>query len=352
MVVPRGLLAEVQAIADSGDKLRRNRGRRGLDVLNRLQSSEAIDIDADTTFVLMLEAQRRGHEVLTGDPRDLLVEDGAAVARLRPVTLRRERGNHADLGPERTVLLDRDVDLLFQRKDPPVDADYVTALQILTLCRRTLVLNRPQGVLAANEKLYAVHFPDLMPETRVTRSITELLSFLAKLGGEMIVKPLDGKGGEGIFHLHREDRNLNAILEQATAFGTRWIMAQRYLREIRSGDKRILLLEGEPIGAFSPRWAGETTSPRQSARRWTRGAGGNRRRRSSHRPSTGAFAAPRRPLLRRNRRDRGDAHRGQRDEPDGHAGDQHPRGRPTRGAGDRTSRGEGRGARKTGNSES
>jgi glutathione synthase len=211
---------------------------------------ESIDIDADTTFVLMLEAQRRGHEVLAGDPRDLFVEDGAAVARLRPVTLRRERGNHADLGPERTVLLDRDVDLLFQRKDPPVDADYVTALQILTLCQRTLVLNRPQGVLVANEKLYAVHFPDLMPETRVTRSITELQSFLAKLGGEMIVKPLDGKGGEGIFHVHREDRNLNAILEQATAFGTRWIMAQRYLREIRGGDKRILLLEGEPIGAL------------------------------------------------------------------------------------------------------
>ena len=211
---------------------------------------ESIDIDKDTTFVLMLEAQRRGHEVLVGDPRDLFVEDGAAVARVRPVTLRRERGNHASPGPERAVVLDRDVDLLFQRKDPPVDADYVTALQILMLCRRTVVLNRPEGVLAANEKLYAVHFPDLMPETRVTRSIPDLLNFLAKLGGEMIVKPLDGKGGEGIFHVHREDRNLGAILEQATAFGTRWIMAQRYLPEIREGDKRILLLEGEPLGAL------------------------------------------------------------------------------------------------------
>jgi glutathione synthase len=166
------------------------------------------------------------------------------------VTLRRERGNHASLAPERAVVLDRDVDLLFQRKDPPVDAAYVTALQILMLCRRTAVLNRPEGVLAANEKLYAVHFPDLMPETRVTRSIPELLNFLGKLGGEMIVKPLDGKGGEGIFHVHREDRNLGAILEQVTAFGTRWIMAQRYLPDIREGDKRILLLEGEPLGAL------------------------------------------------------------------------------------------------------
>jgi glutathione synthase len=211
---------------------------------------ESIDIDADTTFVLMLEAQARDHEVLVGDPRDLLVEDGAAVARLRPVTLRRERGSHARLGAERTVVLARDVALLFQRKDPPVDAAYVTALQILMLCRRTLVLNRPQGVLAANEKLYAVHFPDLMPETRVTRSIPELLNFLSKLGGEMIVKPLDGRGGAGIFHVHRDDRNLSAILEQATSFGTRWIMAQRYLPAIREGDKRILLLEGEPIGAL------------------------------------------------------------------------------------------------------
>ncbi|UCE87229.1 MAG: glutathione synthase, partial [Deltaproteobacteria bacterium] len=92
---------------------------------------ESVDIDADTTFVLMLEAQRRGHEVLTGSPRDLFVEDGAAVARLRPVSLRRERGHHAELGPERIVALDREVQLLFQRKDPPVDLEYVTALQIL-----------------------------------------------------------------------------------------------------------------------------------------------------------------------------------------------------------------------------
>ncbi len=209
----------------------------------------SIDIRADTTFVLMLEAQRRGYRVLYAEQADLGVDDGVPVARVRPVTLRREEGRHADLGEPRTLALDDAADVVFQRKDPPVDPEYVTATQILSLCKRALVLNRPQGILSANEKLYTLHFADLMPETRVTRSIPQLVDFMAKLGGEMIVKPLEGKGGEGIFHLRNDDRNLFSILEQATAFETKRIMAQRYLPEVRRGDKRILLVEGEPIGA-------------------------------------------------------------------------------------------------------
>ena len=174
----------------------------------------------------------------------------SAVAKVRPVEVRREAGRHADLGPERSAVLDDDVDVVFQREDPPVDVDYVVATQILTLCRRAVVLNRPQGILAANEKLYALHFPDLMAETEVTRHIRELLDFMARLGGEMIVKPLEGRGGEGIFHLRQDDRNLFSILEQSTRFETRPVMAQRYLSAIRDGDKRILLLEGVPIGAL------------------------------------------------------------------------------------------------------
>ena len=211
---------------------------------------ESIDIDADTTFVLMLEAQARGHRVLFVDPADLTVSDGRVEARVRPLTLRREAGRHADLGPPRRVVLDDDVDVVFQRKDPPVDAEYVVATQILTLCRRARVLNRPEGILAANEKLYTLHFADLMAETLVTRSISQLVDFMAKLGGEMIIKPLEGRGGEGIFHLRHDDRNLFSILEQSTRFESRRIMAQRYLPDVRRGDKRILLLEGEPIGAL------------------------------------------------------------------------------------------------------
>lgn len=211
---------------------------------------ESIDVRADTTFVLMLEARRRGHRVLYLKPSDLGVEDGRVVAWARPVSaLRREQGRHADVGEPFQLVLDDEADLVFQRKDPPVDAEYVVTTQILALCRRALVLNRPQGILAANEKLYALGFADLMPPTRVTRSIPEMREFMAALGGEMIVKPLEGRGGEGIFHLHAGDRNLVSILEQSTAFGSRRVMAQAYLPEIRKGDKRILLVEGEPVGA-------------------------------------------------------------------------------------------------------
>ncbi|MBW2240412.1 MAG: glutathione synthase [Deltaproteobacteria bacterium] len=211
---------------------------------------EAIDIEGDTTFVLMLAAQERGHGLWYVDPADLGVDARGAVATARPVTLRREQGNHASVGEPSHVALDEAFDVVWQRKDPPVDGEFIVATQILGLCSKALVLNRPAGILAANEKLYALNFPDLMPETLVAHEIPRLLEFLDSLGGEMIVKPLDGRGGEGIFHVTRDDRNLNSILEQSTRFGERRVMAQRYLPDIRIGDKRILLLEGEPLGAL------------------------------------------------------------------------------------------------------
>ncbi len=211
---------------------------------------ESIDIRGDTTFVLMLEARRRGHRVLYVEPADLGVADGRVVARARPVTeLRREQGRHAEVGEPSRIVLDEEADLVFQRKDPPVDSEYVITTQILSLCRRALVLNRPEGILAANEKLYTLGFADLMPRTRVSHSIAELREFMAELGGEMIVKPLDGCGGAGLFHVQAGDRNLLPILEQSTAFESRRVMAQEYLADVRKGDKRILLVEGEPVGA-------------------------------------------------------------------------------------------------------
>jgi glutathione synthase len=209
----------------------------------------SLDIRGDTSFALMLEAQRRGHRLFSVDPGDLGVEGGRAVAKVFPVTLRRETGNHVDVGEPRLADLDAEMQLVFQRKDPPVDEAYVTATQILALLRRALVWNRPAGILAANEKLYALHFADLMPETLVARETARFLDFLERMGGEMIVKPLGGRGGEGIFHVRRDDRNLFSILEQTTRFGTKLAMAQRYLPAVRRGDKRILLLDGEPLGA-------------------------------------------------------------------------------------------------------
>ena len=209
----------------------------------------AVDIDKDTTFALMLEGQRRGHEVLYCGIEDLWIGGGSPRARARRATLRREPGNFYELGEVRELDLDRDVDVVFQRKDPPVDAAYIASTQILALCRRARVLNRPESVLARNEKLFAQHFADLMPETAVARSISRLRAFLDEVGGDMVVKPLDGKGGEGIFRLRHGDPNVGSILEQITQFETCWAMAQRYLPAIREGDKRILLLEGEPLGA-------------------------------------------------------------------------------------------------------
>lgn len=211
---------------------------------------ESISIAEDTTFVLMLEAQRRGHRVFYVDPASLGIRLGQAEALVTEVTLRREVGNHVEMGDSQRVILDEAIDVAFQRVDPPVDANYILATQMLALCRRTRVLNRPESILAYNEKLFALQFREFMAETAVTRSIPELRSLLASLGGEMVVKPLDGKGGEGIFHIREGDPNIASILEQATGFGTRWTMAQRYLPEVRQGDKRILLLEGQPLGAL------------------------------------------------------------------------------------------------------
>lgn len=202
-----------------------------------------------TTIVMMREAQERGHTVLYVDPADLAIDAGRVSARAVPITLDLESDRPVTRGEARVYDFDAEVDVAFQRKDPPVDRDYIVATQILDVCRETIVLNRPISVIAFNEKLLATRFADLMPATRVSRDPAALKAFMADQGGQMIVKPLDGKGGEGIFHVTSDDRNLNSILEQSTAFGTRSVMAQEYVPEIREGDKRILLLEGEPIGA-------------------------------------------------------------------------------------------------------
>lgn len=222
---------------------------RSLSLAFVMDPIESVSINEDTTFALMLEAQQRGHEILYVDPADLSVSEGRTSAIATPVTLRREQGNHVSKAASRSLILDESVHVAFQRVDPPVDAAYITATQLLGICERTLVLNRPSSILAFNEKLFALHFWDLMPETVVTRQASELRAFMAKVGGDMIVKPLDGKGGEGIFRLNADDPNLSSILEQSTDFGARPCMAQRYLPEIRQGDKRIILLEGEPLGA-------------------------------------------------------------------------------------------------------
>jgi glutathione synthase len=144
-----------------------------------------------------------------------------------------------------------DLDVILMRKDPPFDMKFFFCTHILSLVdgQKCFVMNDPKGLREANEKLYALRFPEQIPQTIVTGDMRRLKEFMAELGGEMIIKPLDGAGGSGVFYLNEQDRNTNSILEAATENGQKMIMGQRYLPEIRQGDKRIIVLNGEPLGA-------------------------------------------------------------------------------------------------------
>lgn len=211
---------------------------------------EGILIDKDTTFVFMLEAQARGHELYYLGIDDLFIDGVQPRARCRRVKVRRQAREHYVLFEERVEPLEW-FRVIFMRKDPPFDLEYYFATQLLSLVdsARTFVLNHPRGLRDANEKLYVLNFPSVIPETLVCRDHARLKTFLETLGGEMIIKPLDWAGGAGVFHVHRGDRNLNALLEMMTAQGSRLLMAQRYLPEARLGDKRLIVLDGHPLGA-------------------------------------------------------------------------------------------------------
>src|SRR4030095_601356 len=210
---------------------------------------DKINIDKDTTFVLMLEAQQRGHEVYFMELDDLFVRGGTPHGRYRRLELKRATP-HYQLGDYAAGALD-DFNSLWMRKDPPFDLKFFFATHLLSLidARKCFVMNNPRGLREANEKLYALRFPEQIPQTLVSSDMARLKEFMTELGGEMIVKPLDGCGGSGVFYLNLQDRNTNSILEAATDNGRRLVMGQRYLPEIRQGDKRIIVLNGEPLGA-------------------------------------------------------------------------------------------------------
>jgi glutathione synthase len=209
---------------------------------------ESVLPDKDTTFAFMLESLARGHELFHLGIKDLFADSQRVCGRARRCAVMRETPHFRFLDGGIEYPLDY-FDAIFMRKDPPADIPYLYATMLLSLVdRRTFILNHPAGLREANEKLYALNFPDAIPPTIVTYEIARLKQFMVEQGGEMIVKPLDGHGGEGVFHAHRDDRNLNAILETVTRFEARPIMGQRYLPEIRQGDKRLIVLNGEPLG--------------------------------------------------------------------------------------------------------
>jgi glutathione synthase len=218
-----------------------------LAVAIQMDPIETVNIDADSTFALALEAQRRGHTLHHYLPRQLTLRDGRLTARARPLEVRRERGRHFTLGAPETLEL-AGLDVILMRQDPPFDMAYITATHLLEHVRdEVLVVNDPVSVRNAPEKLFATHFPGLMPPTLITSDRDAILAFRRE-HGEIILKPLFGNGGAGVFRLGPADENLNALLELFTQIYREPIIVQRYLPEIRQGDKRIILVEGEAVG--------------------------------------------------------------------------------------------------------
>lgn len=218
-----------------------------LDIVVVMDPIASIKIAKDTTFAMLLEAQRRGHRLHYVVPGGLGMADGTAMARLAPLQVFDDPQHWYELGPmSRRALGTGDVVLM--RKDPPVDADYIHDTQILDFARRqgALIVNDPQGLRDYNEKLAALLFPQCCPPTVVSRDAAVLKAFVAE-HRQTVLKPLDGMGGRSIFRGDAGDPNLNVILETLTNNGQHLAMAQRYLPEIVSGDKRILLIDGVPV---------------------------------------------------------------------------------------------------------
>ena len=220
-----------------------------LSVAIQMDPIEGVNIDADSTFALAAAAQRRGHVLWHYLVQHLSFREGRLVARARPLQVRRERGNHATLGPAEAIDLAQ-VDVVLMRQDPPFDMAYITATHLLEHVHpRTLVVNDPAEVRNAPEKLFVTHFPDLMPPTLITSDAAEIAAFRRE-HRDIIVKPLFGNGGAGVFHVRPDDENLNALVEMFTQRSREPLIVQRYLPEVRAGDKRIILVDGEVGGGL------------------------------------------------------------------------------------------------------
>ncbi|MGG5810810.1 glutathione synthase [Falsiroseomonas sp. CW058] len=223
---------------------------RSLKVAVQMDPIASINIDGDSTFAMMLEAQARGHALWHYHVRDLALIAGRVVAHAQPVEVRREKGNHFTLGPAEELDLSR-VDVVLMRQDPPFDMAYITATHILEhIHPETLVVNDPASVRNAPEKLYVTHFPDLMPETLISADIRQIRRFRDR-HGEIILKPLFGNGGAGVFHVKHDDPNLNSLLEMFTERSREPLVVQRYVPDVRKGDKRIILVDGVAMGAIN-----------------------------------------------------------------------------------------------------
>jgi glutathione synthase len=211
---------------------------------------DGIDIDGDSSFRLAEEAQARGHELFYYTPDNLAYDRGRIIARGWPLTVQRVEGDHFSLGEERVADLS-EFDVVWLRQDPPFDMFYITTTHLLERVKdTTLVVNDPFWVRNFPEKLLILDFPELMPPTAIARDLGTIRAF-KEAHGDVILKPLYGNGGAGVFHLPESDRNLSSLHEMFTGFSREPLIVQKYLPEIKDGDKRVILVDGEPVGAIN-----------------------------------------------------------------------------------------------------
>ena len=221
-----------------------------LTVAIQMDPVEGINIETDTTFFMMLEAQTRGHGLWHFSPDRLSLEDGRVLARGRPLNLRAVKGDHHTLGGLEVREVS-DFDVVLMRQDPPFDMAYITATYFLERIHpKTLVVNDPTEVRNAPEKLLVTTFPGLQPPTLITSDVEAIREFRAR-HGEMVLKPLYGGAGSGVVKLGPDDPNLDALLELHAMIGREPVIAQKFIPAVSKGDKRILLIDGQPIGAIN-----------------------------------------------------------------------------------------------------
>ena len=221
-----------------------------LTVAIQMDPIDKIDIGGDSTFALALEGQARGHALLYYGPRDLTFRENKVTARVRPLNVRAVKGDHFALGEAFVYDLSA-ADVVLMRQDPPFDMAYITATHILErLHPKTLVVNNPAEVRNAPEKLFVTEFADFIPPTLITSDRAEINDFRAQ-HKDIILKPLYGNGGAGVFRVRADDENLGSLLEMFTLFYREPVIVQRYLPEVRAGDKRIILVDGEFAGAIN-----------------------------------------------------------------------------------------------------
>jgi glutathione synthase len=221
-----------------------------LKVAVQMDHINSIRIAGDTTFALCLQAQKRGHMLYHYTPDRLSMRDGVVSARVEELSVRDIEGDYYTLGEQVSRDLS-EMDVVLLRQDPPFDMNYITTTHMLERIHpKTLVVNDPAWVRNSPEKIFVTEFPDLMPETLITKDPLEIAAFRKEFG-DIILKPLYGNGGAGVFHLADGDRNLTSLLEMFGQMFREPFIAQRYLKDVRAGDKRIILIDGEPVGAIN-----------------------------------------------------------------------------------------------------